>query len=466
MAKKDRKEYEENLNYLLKTVGLVDKRNSLPKQLSGGQQQRVLIARALCATKKIIVLDEPTNGLDPSIAKQIYELLDKLKKDPIDFDSVFVSPLTRTIQTYFLVKDSLNKNTQVYITDFVREVLSYCDKNKGKDDYSPLQMSIKNNNAEIVHILMDYYREHELPVPWNEIDQRGCYTLVKIINDNNFDLIKSLVKKNDQNGNNETGFPIMIKNMNKKNKYGNFLLMDVIKHGNGKLIEFLFRLADDHNILLNLNDKDKKGNFPLLEAAHRKDDITLTKLLFQYATDHHFLLSINDKNNYKVFPVLIATMKENKEFLKLLIEYANHHTLLLNIMEKDKKGIDPMSMAIMKNNNEIVELLINYFKDHEYEYNLNDKNLGNPLFNLETLLKDKIVEILYQMEKLQNFFNLQFNNRVPISSRLKNPLYNNQKETKPLTWTNSASLIPVIFFNSSLLFPLHSIGKGFLNSMQ
>lgn len=47
----------------------------------GGQQQRVLIARALCATKDIIVLDEPTNGLDPSISKQIYELLDNLKKD-------------------------------------------------------------------------------------------------------------------------------------------------------------------------------------------------------------------------------------------------------------------------------------------------------------------------------------------------------------------------------------------------
>jgi len=47
----------------------------------GGQQQRVLIARALCATKDIIVLDEPTNGLDPGIAKQIYELLDRLKKE-------------------------------------------------------------------------------------------------------------------------------------------------------------------------------------------------------------------------------------------------------------------------------------------------------------------------------------------------------------------------------------------------
>ena len=48
-------------------------------KLSGGQQQRVLITRAVCATEKLIVLDEPTSALDPSIAKQIYELLDHLK---------------------------------------------------------------------------------------------------------------------------------------------------------------------------------------------------------------------------------------------------------------------------------------------------------------------------------------------------------------------------------------------------
>ena len=40
-----------------------------------------MIARALCATKKIIILDEPTNGLDQTIAKQIYELLNNLKKE-------------------------------------------------------------------------------------------------------------------------------------------------------------------------------------------------------------------------------------------------------------------------------------------------------------------------------------------------------------------------------------------------
>lgn len=47
-------------------------------QLSGGQKQRVLLARALCATKKIILLDEPTTALDPSATKELYELIYKL----------------------------------------------------------------------------------------------------------------------------------------------------------------------------------------------------------------------------------------------------------------------------------------------------------------------------------------------------------------------------------------------------
>lgn len=75
-----KKEDRENAKDIMQKLGIFDIRKKCFADLSGGQQQRVLIARALCATKKIIVLDEPTNGLDPSIAKQIYDLLDMLKK--------------------------------------------------------------------------------------------------------------------------------------------------------------------------------------------------------------------------------------------------------------------------------------------------------------------------------------------------------------------------------------------------
>ncbi len=54
------------------------------RELSGGQQQRVLLARALCATEKLIVLDEPVSGLDPKAQVEMYELIDELnKKDNI-----------------------------------------------------------------------------------------------------------------------------------------------------------------------------------------------------------------------------------------------------------------------------------------------------------------------------------------------------------------------------------------------
>lgn len=76
-----KKEDKENAKNVMQKLGIYDVRKTCFADLSGGQQQRVLIARALCATKSIIILDEPTNGLDPSIAKQIYELLDKLKKE-------------------------------------------------------------------------------------------------------------------------------------------------------------------------------------------------------------------------------------------------------------------------------------------------------------------------------------------------------------------------------------------------
>lgn len=72
---------KEEAKQVMEKLNIYEIRKQCFADLSGGQQQRVLIARALCATKDIIILDEPTNGLDPSIAKQIYELLDRIKKE-------------------------------------------------------------------------------------------------------------------------------------------------------------------------------------------------------------------------------------------------------------------------------------------------------------------------------------------------------------------------------------------------
>lgn len=76
-----KKEDKQKANQIMKDFGIYDIRKKSFSSLSGGQQQRVLIARAMCATEKLIILDEPTNGLDPVIAKQTYEMLHKLKQE-------------------------------------------------------------------------------------------------------------------------------------------------------------------------------------------------------------------------------------------------------------------------------------------------------------------------------------------------------------------------------------------------
>ncbi len=58
--------------------------NRCYRELSGGQQQRVLLARTLCATKKILLLDEPVSGLDSKVTEEMYQIIETLnRKDKI-----------------------------------------------------------------------------------------------------------------------------------------------------------------------------------------------------------------------------------------------------------------------------------------------------------------------------------------------------------------------------------------------
>ncbi len=78
-SKSDRLLAEKNM----KKMDITDLSKRCYRELSGGQQQRVLLARALCATQKILLLDEPVSGLDPRVTAEMYQTIKTLNDEGI-----------------------------------------------------------------------------------------------------------------------------------------------------------------------------------------------------------------------------------------------------------------------------------------------------------------------------------------------------------------------------------------------
>ncbi len=78
-SKADKTRAKENMEKL----GITELENKCYRELSGGQQQRVLLARALCATKKLLILDEPVAGLDPVVTQNLYKIIKDINSEGI-----------------------------------------------------------------------------------------------------------------------------------------------------------------------------------------------------------------------------------------------------------------------------------------------------------------------------------------------------------------------------------------------
>jgi len=74
---KDKKTAAHNIE----KMGISNLSKACFRELSGGQQQRVLLARALCAAKDLLLLDEPVAGLDPKVTAELYELIRQLNQE-------------------------------------------------------------------------------------------------------------------------------------------------------------------------------------------------------------------------------------------------------------------------------------------------------------------------------------------------------------------------------------------------
>lgn len=72
---------KERAEEAIRKMGLSELRDRSYRKLSGGQQQRVLLARALCAADRLLILDEPVSGLDPAVTEEMYGLIRSLHEE-------------------------------------------------------------------------------------------------------------------------------------------------------------------------------------------------------------------------------------------------------------------------------------------------------------------------------------------------------------------------------------------------
>lgn len=80
VQKRNKKEAVEQAEMLLDKIGLLDRKDSYPRQLSGGQKQRIAIVRALCMNPEIILFDEVTASLDPEMVREVLDVILNLAK--------------------------------------------------------------------------------------------------------------------------------------------------------------------------------------------------------------------------------------------------------------------------------------------------------------------------------------------------------------------------------------------------
>jgi polar amino acid transport system ATP-binding protein len=80
VQKRNKAEVLTQAEQLLERVGLLDRKDSYPRQLSGGQKQRIAIVRALCMNPEVILFDEVTASLDPEMVREVLEVMLSLAK--------------------------------------------------------------------------------------------------------------------------------------------------------------------------------------------------------------------------------------------------------------------------------------------------------------------------------------------------------------------------------------------------
>lgn len=137
---------EDYLNFILKSLDLFEKKNNQIRTLSGGMKRRVMIAKALSHEPKILFLDEPTAGVDVSLRKNLWKLLNQLRNNGV---TIFLT--THYIEEAENIADRISviHKGKIIITEEKKKILKKLGKKK-------ITVSLKDDKQDLSKLSNNY----------------------------------------------------------------------------------------------------------------------------------------------------------------------------------------------------------------------------------------------------------------------------------------------------------------------
>ena len=137
---------EDYLNFILKNLDLFEKKNNQIRTLSGGMKRRVMIAKALSHEPKILFLDEPTAGVDVSLRKNLWKLLNQLRNNGV---TIFLT--THYIEEAENIADRISviHKGKIIITEKKKKILKKLGKKK-------ITVTLKNHKQDLSKLRNNY----------------------------------------------------------------------------------------------------------------------------------------------------------------------------------------------------------------------------------------------------------------------------------------------------------------------
>ncbi len=153
-------EIDKNIDEALEKVNMSEFKFSSTQALSLGQKQKIVIASALATKSNILILDEPTSMLDPISKKQIYYILDKLKKDGITI--IYITHLleeTLFLSDKIILLENRKIEKNISLSEVLKNICILKEFNLSLPTILNLLVSFKENN---ININLENFTEDEI----------------------------------------------------------------------------------------------------------------------------------------------------------------------------------------------------------------------------------------------------------------------------------------------------------------